>query len=411
MNNEFDLVIVGGGMVGASLACSLAPLSLKIAIIEQYSFKSDSQPSFDDRSTALAYGTRIIFQKMGLWEHIADQVTPIQKIHISDRGHFGATRLDSQDSDVDALGYVIENHALGRGLQYLLGTMPNVVIISPAEVTHIDIHEHAAQVQLLENGRARTLSTTLVVAADGSQSLIRQQLGLPVKTWDYGQTALISNVGITQAHQHVAYERFTDTGPLALLPMQDVVEEAQTIARCSLVWTLRNDQVDQYLQMQDAEFLNALQQRFGRRLGEFVRVGSRHAYPLRMIRVPEQVQARVALIGNAAHTLHPVAGQGYNLGIRDVAALSDCLAGAVSNGVDIGDLSLLQEYAQWRQRDQRRVMAFTDSLVRIFSSPLFPVKVVRGLALTALDFVPPVKKILARHTMGLVGKAPPVPVR
>lgn len=411
MNNEFDVVIVGGGMVGASLACSLAPLSLKIAIIEQYPFKSNAQPSFDDRSTALAYGTRVIFQKMGLWEHIADQVSPIKKIHISDRGHFGATRLDCQDSDVDALGYVIENHALGRGLQHLLSTMPNVVIISPAEVTHIDIDEHAAQVQLLENGQARTLSTMLVVAADGSQSLIRQQLGLPVKSWDYGQTALISNVGISQTHQNVAYERFTDTGPLALLPMQDSVEQGHSIARCSLVWTLRSDQLDHYLEMKDADFLNELQQRFGRRLGQFIRVGSRHSYPLRMIRVPEQVQARVALIGNAAHTLHPVAGQGYNLGIRDVAELSDCLANAVSNGVDIGDLSLLQEYAQWRQRDQRRVMAFTDSLVRIFSSPLFPLKVVRGVALTVLDFVPPVKKILARRTMGLVGKAPRVPVR
>jgi len=401
MKNDYDIVIVGGGMVGASLACALAPLSLKVAIIEQFPFRSESQPSFDDRSTALAYGSRQIFQTMGLWELISDNVSPINKIHISDRGHFGATRLDSRQLGVEALGYVIENRILGDGLQSLLSSMPNVDLICPAEVIRIDIREDAADVQIHEHDQSRTLTASLVVAADGSQSVIRQQLGLPVKSWDYGQTALISNVGISQSHQQIAYERFTDTGPLALLPMQDMIEQGQTISRCSLVWTLRHEQVDEYMEMSDTDFLNQLQQRFGRRLGAFIRVGSRHSYPLRMIRVPEQVQSRVALIGNAAHTLHPVAGQGFNLGVRDVAVLSKVLAEAVNSVTDIGDLTLLNEYAQWRQRDHRRVMAFTDSLVRIFSSPLFPVKMVRGLALTALDFIPPIKKVLGRHTMGL----------
>jgi 2-octaprenyl-6-methoxyphenol hydroxylase len=406
MNNDYDIVIVGGGMVGASLACALAPLSLKIGIIEQFPFRSESQPSFDDRSTALAYGSRLIFEAMGLWGLISEYVTPISKIHISDRGHFGATRLDSRQLGVEALGYVIENRVLGDGLQALLSSMPNVDSICPAEVTQIDIREDAADVQILANNQARTLTASLVVAADGSQSVIRQQLGLPVKSWDYGQTALISNVGISQPHQQVAYERFTDTGPLALLPLQDSMDQGQAMARCSLVWTLRNDQVDEYLAMSDTDFLGKLQQRFGRRLGDFLRVGSRQSYPLRLIRVPEQVQARVALIGNAAHTLHPVAGQGFNLGVRDVAVLSEVLAEAVQNVTDLGDLSLLSEYAQWRRRDHRRVMAFTDGLVRIFSNPLFPVKMARGLALTALDFIPPLKKALGRHTMGLSGRVP-----
>lgn len=409
MKFEYDIVIVGGGMVGASLACSLAPLTLNIAIIEQYPFNAETQPSFDDRSTALAYGTRRIFEKIGLWPLIADKVSPIHNIHISDRGHFGATRLDSRESGVDALGYVIENHVLGNGLQTLLNKMPNVDIICPAQVMQIDVKDDVAEIEIRQGEQVHQLKALLVVAADGSQSVIRQQLAVPVKTWDYGQTALISNVGISQPHRQIAYERFTDTGPLALLPMQDTLEQDQIQARCSLVWTLRNDQVEHYLQMGDAEFLAQLQQRFGRRLGEFVRVGKRQSYPLRMIRVPEQVQARVALIGNAAHTLHPVAGQGYNLGIRDVAVLSAVLADALKRDIDIGDISLLRDYAQWRKQDHRRVMAFTDGLVRIFSNPLFPVKWFRSAALTALDCLPSLKKMLGRQSMGLAGKMPRLP--
>lgn len=406
MKNDYDIVIVGGGMVGASLACALAPLSLNIAIVEQYPLRSASQPSFDDRSIALSYGSRKIFQSMGLWEFLSGTVSPIHKIHISDRGHFGATRLSNRESGVEALGYVIESRTLGQALQDMLSTISNVDFICPAEVVGIDVGEKKVDVRVMADHQTRTLTASLLVAADGSQSVIRQQLGLPVKSWDYGQTALISNVGISRPHQHIAYERFTDTGPLALLPMLDMIDQGQAIARCSLVWTLKTHQVDEYLEMSDTHFLNKLQQRFGRRLGEFIRVGSRSTYPLRLLKVPAQVQARVALIGNAAHTLHPVAGQGYNLGVRDIAVLSKVLAGAVKNATDLGDHALLSEYAEWRRRDHRRVIAFTDGLVRLFSNPLLPVKMARGLALTALDFIPPLKKVLGRHTMGLTGGIP-----
>jgi 2-octaprenyl-6-methoxyphenol hydroxylase len=401
---DYDILIIGGGMVGASLACALAPLALKVGIVERYPFKSSSQSSFDDRSIALAYGTRKIFQTMGLWDTLANTVMPIRKIHISDRGHFGATRLDSEQVGVDALGYVVAARDLGKVLQASLEKHQHVELISPAEVEQVNIGEERAEIQIREGQQSRCLTASLVVAADGSQSVIREQLKLQVKAWDYGQTAVISNVSTSRPHQQVAYERFTDSGPLALLPMRSLNEQGHDIQRCSLVWTVRDEQVDEHLDLSDQAFLDRLQQRFGHRLGKFVRIGERHAYPLRLLRVPEQVQSRVALIGNAAHTLHPVAGQGYNLGIRDVAALTQVLARAVQDHSDIGDLQVLKQYAEWRQRDHNSAIAFTDGLVRIFSNPLFPVQVARDMALTALDFLPPLKKMLARQTMGLGGR-------
>jgi len=393
-------------MVGMSLACALSPLSLRVGIIERYPLRSQQQPSFDDRSIALAYGTRKIFQTMGLWQALNPVVMPINKIHISERGRFGATRLDRHEQGVEALGYVVESRELGQVLKNRLETETDVSLVCPAEVLQVDVDQDIASVTIHQQGESRTLTTALVVAADGSQSAIRHQLAIPAHTWEYGQTALISNVGIRSDHDNIAYERFTDTGPLALLPMRGIQEQGEWRHRCSLVWTLRHDQVEEYMQMADEEFLACLQQRFGRRLGEFTQVGKRSSYPLSLVRVPENVQSRIALIGNAAHTLHPVAGQGYNLGIRDVAVLAEVLAAAVKAGSDIGDMNVLQRYVDWRQRDHQSVIAFTDGLVRVFSNPLFPVRMLRNVALTLLDLAPGLKKNLAKRTMGLAGRVP-----
>lgn len=398
-------------MVGASLAVALGGQDCRVAVIENVPFRSSDQPSYNDRSIALAYGSKKIFSTMGLWQHLLSHAEPIHKIHISDRGHFGATRLDCKDEHVEALGYVVEARALGKVLQEKLAEQKNVDLLCPAELDDIAITEQGVTARVREKSKdgdiIKTFTASLLVAADGSQSLIREQLGIPVTRWEYGQTAVIANVTPQNPHQNIAYERFTDTGPLAILPLPShVASDGTEEPRCSLVWTVRDEQLDDVLSLSDDEFLGRLQQRFGQRLGRFLKVGTRHAYPLSMLRAKEHVRSRVALIGNAAHTLHPVAGQGFNLGIRDVAVLAELLVTAINEGQDPGTLAVLQEYADWRRRDHRRVIAFTDGLARIFSNPLFPVKIARNLGLVAVDLMPFAKHGLSRQTMGLTGRLP-----
>ncbi|MFP5505456.1 MAG: 2-octaprenyl-6-methoxyphenyl hydroxylase [Gammaproteobacteria bacterium] len=394
----YDLLIGGGGLVGASLACALSGRGLRIGLIEAVPYGEPGQPSYDDRAIALAAGTQRIFAGMGLWPALAARVTPIHRIHVSDRGRFGFARLDRAEEGVPALGYVALGRDLGSVLNARLVECDDVELIAPARVTGVEFAADAAQVRVVTDGGERTLNTRLMVAADGAQSTLRELLEIPTATWEYGQTAVIANLTPQRPHDHVAYERFTDSGPLALLPMSE--------GRCALVWTLRDDQVDAVMSLDDAAFLARLQARFGRRLGKLLRVGKRTAYPLRLVRARESVRPRLALIGNAAHTLHPIAGQGFNLGLRDVAALAEVLLDARRDGRDLGDVAVLARYADWRQGDHRRVIAFTDGLTRIFTSPLPPLAFARDLGMLALDLCPPAKRLFARLTMGKAGRLP-----
>jgi len=395
---DHDVVIVGGGMVGASLAIALSATPLKVALLEAVPFRSQSQPSYDDRAIALAYGTRRIFGGMGLWPALAPQVTPIERIHISDRGHFGATRLDRRDAGVEALGYVAESRLVGAVVAERLRQLANLTIYCPATLSEVVLGSGVAEVVVKEGEMQRRLTCRLVVAADGATSTVRELLGIAMQRWEYGQTAIITNVTPDRPHGNRAYERFTDSGPLALLPMSD--------NRYSVVWTVRADYATSVLAMDDVTFLAALQARVGRRVGTLIKVGRRRDYPLAMVRAREHVRPRLALIGNAAHTLHPVAGQGFNLGVRDVAVLAEVLNDAVLAGQDIGAMDVLQRYAGWRQRDHLKMIAFTDGLARVFANPLWPVRVVRNMSMVLVDLLPPLKQVLTRHTMGLAGKLP-----
>lgn len=395
---DYDLIIIGGGLVGATLAAALRKQSLRIGIIEAYPFGSSEQPSYDDRSIALSYGSREIFAGMGLWQTFSSQATPIHHIHVSNRGHFGAARLDRSESRVDALGYVVENRIVGRLLSELIATHDNIDLITPARLTDISINRSHAVVTYEKDSESRQITAPLVVGADGAMSQLRELLGIGVERREYEQSAIIANVSTEQAHNHVAYERFTDEGPIALLPLdQD---------RCSLVWTVKPGAVEKILEMEEAEFLSLLQQRFGYRLGRFLRAGKRTAYPLALIRAEEYVTSRVVLVGNAAHTLHPVAGQGFNLGLRDVADLAQMIVDKKKENLDYGAICTLNEYAQWRQQDHRQVIAFTDTMARLFTNSFFPVVVGRNLGLLALDLLPPVKKNFAKQTMGMAGRLP-----
>jgi 2-octaprenyl-6-methoxyphenol hydroxylase len=395
---DYDLVIVGGGMVGASLALALNGQGLRVALVEAQVAKVDELPSYDDRAIALAYGSRRIFEAIGVWPSLQAVTEPIQEIHVSDRGHLGKTRLSAADEGVPALGHVVTAREMGRVLLDRLALVEGVDVIAPARVVEFEDDGERVEIQIEQQGVMTSLNASLMVAADGGQSTIRERLDVPVRRWTYDQSAVVANITPSHAHNNVAYERFTEHGPVALLPMSE--------HRCALVWTVPSDEVDATLALDDDAFLAAFQGRFGYRLGRFQRVGRRSAYPLSLLRVLESVRGRVAIIGNAAHTLHPIAGQGFNLGIRDVAALAEVLVEARGDGEDIGAPSVLARYESWRRGEQRGVALATDMLARLFGNPLKPLQVGRNLGMLAMECLPFAKHPLARAAMGMQGRQP-----
>jgi 2-octaprenyl-6-methoxyphenol hydroxylase len=402
-DTDCDVLIAGGGMVGASLAASLAGLSLRVALVEAVPAGSAGQPSFDARTTALSRSSRHILGTIGIWPEVAAQATPIRRIHVSERGRLGTAVLDAAEEGGEPLGYVLENRLLGAALWSKLGTAANVAIHSPATVTGVERAPGCLAVRIGTNGAC--LRTRLLVVADGARSALRASLGIAASTRPYGQVAIVGNVavagGASATLATTAFERFTPDGPLALLPAGP--------GRYVFVLTRRAGVAAGVAALPDAEFLALLQQEFGFRLGRFTRAGARSAYPLELVVAGAVTAPRVAVIGNAAHGLHPVAGQGYNLGLRDAAALAELVAGECAAspdpagaGPDPGSPALLERYSAWRQPDQRRVVAFTDGLVRLFDrGGLGPL---RGLGLLLFDTTPGAKRLLARETMGLAGR-------
>lgn len=401
---DYDLIIVGGGMVGLSLAVALAEQKLKIAVIEAVTPEAEQQPSFDARTIAMAYGTKCIFETMGIWNKLEQSgVTAIKKIHVSDRGHLGSTWLDSKVENVPALGYVTATSALGIVLRQAVEQIKNVTLYCPAQVVDIEMDPVRAEVTIDSNGSEVHLSSRLVVAADGGNSQVRTQTGIKTFNVDYGQYAVIANVEMAQPHNNIAYERFTSSGPMALLPSKSINGNENLFA---LVWTVKAANRDKILDLSDEAFLQQLQQRFASRVKGFVKVGQRHVYPLSWMQSREHYRPRLAIIGNAAHTMHPVAGQGFNLGLRDVAAIAEVIVDAIKQGEDIGDTVVLKRYAKWRNQDQLQTAISTDSIVRIFSNSFSPLALARNIGLTLLDITPALKHKLAKHAMGFAGKLP-----
>ncbi len=392
--SDFDIVIAGGGLAGSTLACALAHTGARIAIIESVEASADHQPSFDDRAIALAYGSQRIFEGIGLWDSIASGATAIKKIHVSERGGFGFTHLDAAEEQVPALGYVALARELGRAIMQQLENS-SVTRISPATVTGFSQTDDQFSVNVEADGRKQQFTTRLLVAADGGQSLIRQQLDIKTRQWEYGQTAIVTNVTPGMPHLNIAYERFTPNGPLALLPM--------TENRFGVVLTINSDACEEVMALDDNAFIALLQQRIGFRCGRFSRIGRRFSYPLTLMTANEAVRPRIALVGNAGHALHPISGQGFNLGLRDIAVLADLIADALRQQQDPGSEQLLQQYQKQRLPDQQQVALLTDGLVRLFGNPLRGLSMGRNLGMLAADLLPGVRHRIARHAMGLGG--------
>jgi 2-octaprenyl-6-methoxyphenol hydroxylase len=393
------VAICGGGLVGATLAIALAELDLDIVLLESHPYGVDGQPSFDDRTTALSNGSRRVFQGLGIWPLIEREATPIRRIHVSDKGRFGFARIRAEEQGLEQLGHVVVNRVMGGALWQRLQN-PRIQIVAPARVLGTELRGDRRVVAFERDGERHEVAAQLVIAADGARSIARESVGVGATTWDYDQTAIVTNVITQRFHDYVAYERFTPSGPIALLPITD--------GRCGVVWTVAPAVAEEVLALDDNAFLARLQSDFGFRLGRFTRVGKRQTYPLSLTRADAHIAERLAIVGAAAQALHPIAGQGFNLGLRDVASLAEVLADARMRGgeLDPGDGLHLDRYRAWREADRSNIVRFTDGLVRVFTQPFAPVKLLRDVGMLAFDLLPPAKDALSQLSLGAAGRIP-----
>ncbi|MED5526342.1 MAG: 2-octaprenyl-6-methoxyphenyl hydroxylase [Pseudomonadota bacterium] len=379
---KLDILIVGGGMVGATLAWGLARRfgHWQVGIVEPARFDQSQQPSFDDRVIALSAGSVEGLETMGLWPHLKADAEAIRHIHVAERGGFGRAQIHAADHKVEALGQVIPVRAFGQVLREKLPCQ----WFCPDRIAHIESLDAGYQVTLASGLQ---LQCKLLVVADGGQSQTRKLLGIAASDKPYGQSAIIANIKTDKPHQGWAYERFTGTGPLALLPM--------TEGRMNLVLCVRPEEVEQTMALGNPDFAALLQQRFGWRLGAFVDIGERHCYPLHLIEAASLRAHRAVVLGNAAHSLHPIAGQGFNLGLRDVLVLLESLAPG-----DPGHWLGLARWEAKRQGDLGRTIATTDLLARLFTWDLTPLYLGRNAGLGLLNHLPMAKRKLAWQMLG-----------
>ncbi len=398
MPHDYDVVIIGAGMVGASLACALAPSGLRIAIIESVTLSNEQQPSYDDRGITLSPSSQRILEYIGVWQRVQSYTTAIKKIHISEQGRFGFTHLDAAETGNSALGHIVVARSLGMALHKQMSAFKNVKLICPAELKYFQRIDSGMTLEIARSNNTKTISTGLLVGADGGHSLVRRLAGINTKEKDFKQTAIVANVTTQKRNNATAYERFTSHGPIALLPIDT--------NRSVLVFTVNKKNAKRYLNMPDKDYIKAVETEFGRRLGKIEQVGQRCSYPIVFIEAIEQFQQQLILLGNAAHSIHPNAAQGFNLGLRDVAGLAECIFMGIEKGLTTDDIGILEAYIKLRQADQQRVMRFTNGLASSFYNELPLLGVARNAAMLLLDSIPDLKSSFIETTMGLAGLQP-----
>jgi 2-octaprenyl-6-methoxyphenol hydroxylase len=398
MPPDYDVVIIGAGMVGASLACALAPSGLRIGIIESVTLSNEQQSSYDDRGITLSPSSKRILERIDVWQQVQSSTTPIKKIHISEQGRFGFTHLDAAESGHSELGHVVVARSLGQALHKQMSTFENVNLICPAELKHFQQTDIGMNLEIAHSDHVETMSAGLLVGADGSRSLVRRLAEINTKENDFKQTAIVANVTTQKPNNATAYERFTKHGPVALLPIDK--------NRSVLVFTVDKDNANYYLNMSDKEYIKVIEAEFGRRLGKIEQVGQRRSYPILFIEAVEQFQEQLILLGNAAHSIHPNAAQGFNLGLRDVAGLAECIFTGIEKGQATDDISILESYISLRAADQQRVMQFTNRLANSFYNDLPLLSSARNMAMLLLDLIPDLKTSFVEKTMGIAGLQP-----
>jgi 2-octaprenyl-6-methoxyphenol hydroxylase len=389
---HFDIIIVGGGLAGNCLALSLIESGLKIAIVETNTREQLINSALGDRALALAAGTVETLVKLGVWQGIQAKANAITDIHVSDRGHFGKVRLSARSQNVKALGYVITARDIERHVAELVDST-SIIQICPGRLVGLMSDESAVYASIKHQENSINLSAQLLVGADGGNSTVRKLLDITQQVTDYRQTALVTTVKSAFPNPQVAYERFTEAGPLALLPIGK--------NQYSVVWTRTSEDAEILMLSSETEFESALQDCFGYRLGKLSLTSPIRAFPVSLIRADKMQSGRAVIIGNAVHQLHPVAGQGFNLGLRDVVQLADMILKKYHNAEDIGSIELLNDYVRARGQDHRQTIGFTDTLVKVFSSNNPALAAARNIGLTVLDHIPAAKSLLSKHAMGL----------
>lgn len=396
MGEDAELIIVGGGLNGILLAVACAGTGLPVIVIDRQDPAAMTSDRFDGRTSAIAYGSRLVFDGIGLWPAIAGEAEPILEIRVADDDSPLFLHYDHRDlGGGTPLGYIVENRVLRRALFDHAATLPSLRLLAPRTVAEMQASDTGATVTLEDGTHLRT---RLVAAADGQNSPLRHAAGIGTVEWHYRQTGIVTTVQHEHPHGGIAIEHFLPAGPFAILPM--------TGNRSSIVWTEDADLAPHLLALADAAFASELHARFGDFLGQVEPVGPRWAYPLALMQAERYIGRRLALVGEAAHVIHPIAGQGLNIGIRDIAALAEIIIDARRLGLDIGDPSLLERYERWRRSDALLLAAVTDGLNRLFSNTIPPVKLARDVGLSIVNRLPPLKRLLMQHAMGLLGDRP-----